>query len=84
MPEQILYDRMRTVFNREDPETSHIVYNRTLLAFARHYGYLPKACKAYRAKTKACVSYYAPFVWLTVVGTRCGAPWPPGLALAII
>jgi transposase len=55
VPEQILYDRMRTVFSREDPESSHIVYNRTLLAFARHYGYLPKACKAYRAKTKGKV-----------------------------
>src|SRR3954469_15393159 len=55
VPEQILYDRMRTVFNREDPESSHIVYNRPLLAFARHYGYLPKACKAYRAKTKGKV-----------------------------
>src|SRR6201996_7663948 len=55
VPEQILYDRMRTVFNREDPDTSHIVYNRTLLPFARHYGYLPKACKAYRAKTKGKV-----------------------------
>ncbi|HEY0910369.1 MAG TPA: IS21 family transposase [Bradyrhizobium sp.] len=55
VPEQILYDRMRTVFNREDPDTSHIVYNRTLLTFARHYGYLPKACKAYRAKTKGKV-----------------------------
>ena len=55
VPEQILYDRMRTVFHREDPETNHIVYNRTLLAFARHYGYLPKACKAYRAKTKGKV-----------------------------
>jgi transposase len=72
VPEQILYDRMRTVFNREDPETTHIVYNRTLLAFpssgysngfaagtlaslARHYAYLPKACKAYRAKTKGKV-----------------------------
>jgi transposase len=55
VPEQILYDRMRTVFHREDPETRHIIYNRTLLAFARHYGYLPKACKAYRAKTKGKV-----------------------------
>jgi transposase len=55
VPQQILYDRMRTVFHREDPETSHIVYNRTVLAFARHYGYLPKACKAYRAKTKGKV-----------------------------
>jgi len=37
------------------PRPAHIVYNRTLLAFARHYGYLPKACKAYRAKTKGKV-----------------------------
>lgn len=55
VPEQILYDRMRTVFDREDPEAGHIVYNRTLLEFARHYGYLPKACKPYRAKTKGKV-----------------------------
>jgi transposase len=55
VPEQILYDRMRTVFQREDPDASHIVYNRTLLAFACHHGYLPKACKAYRAKTKGKV-----------------------------
>jgi hypothetical protein len=54
-PEQILYDRMRTVFSREDPQAGHIVYNRALLEFARHYGYLPKACKAYRAKTKGKV-----------------------------
>jgi hypothetical protein len=55
VPQQILYDRMRTVFSREDPEAGHIVYNRTLLDFARHYGYLPKACRPYRAKTKGKV-----------------------------
>jgi transposase len=55
VPEHILYDRMRTVFSREDPEEGHIVYNGTLLEFARHYGYLPKACKPYRAKTKGKV-----------------------------
>jgi transposase len=54
-PTEILYDRMRTVFSREDPEAGHIVYNRTLVEFARHYGYLPKACQAYRAKTKGKV-----------------------------
>jgi transposase len=58
-PTEILYDRMKTVVDREapqdGPEASHIVYNRTLVEFARHYGYLPKACKAYRAKTKGKV-----------------------------
>ena len=62
-PSEILYDRMRTVVAREvpqggpddGPQAGHIVYNRTLVEFARHYGYLPKACKAYRAKTKGKV-----------------------------
>jgi transposase len=54
-PAEILYDRMRTVFRREDPDAGHIIYNRTLIDFARHYGYLPKACQAYRAKTKGKV-----------------------------
>ena len=54
-PTEILYDRMRTVFVREDPDAGHIVYNRTLIEFARHYGYLPKACQPYRAKTKGKV-----------------------------
>jgi len=58
-PGEILYDRMKTVVDREapqdGPEGGHIVYNRTLVEFARHYGYLPKACKAYRAKTKGKV-----------------------------
>jgi transposase len=55
VPEQVLYDRMRTVFLREDTEAGDIVFNRTLLEFARHYGYLPKACRPYRAKTKGKV-----------------------------
>ena len=58
-PAEILYDRMKTVVDRkapqDGPEAGHIVYNRTLVEFARHYGYLPKACKAYRAKTKGKV-----------------------------
>ena len=54
-PAEILYDRMRTVFSGVDSDAGHIVYNRTLIEFARHYGYLPKACKAYRAKTKGKV-----------------------------
>ncbi len=55
VPEQILYDRMRTVFSREDPTSGHIVYNPTLVGFAGHFGYLPKACQPYRAKTKGKV-----------------------------
>jgi transposase len=55
VPAEILYDRMRTVFHRDDTEGGHIVYNATLRAFAAHYDYQPKACRPYRAQTKGKV-----------------------------
>ena len=54
VPADILYDRMRAVIGGEG-EAGDVVYNRTLLDFARHYGFLPKACRPYRAKTKGKV-----------------------------
>jgi transposase len=54
VPEQILYDRMKTAVLGEVDERG-IVYNAKLLALAAHYGYVPKACRPYRAKTKGKV-----------------------------
>jgi transposase len=49
---EILYDRMKTAVIGE---AGGIVYNRALIDFARHYGFQPKACRPYRAKTKGKV-----------------------------
>ena len=54
VPQQILYDRMKTAVLGE-PEPGEIVYHPTLMALGKHYGFMPKACKAYRAKTKGKV-----------------------------
>ena len=54
VPREILYDRMKTAVLGEG-EDEHIVYNRALLALAGHYGFSPRACKPYRAKTKGKV-----------------------------
>jgi transposase len=54
VPMEILYDRMKTAVIGEDDQ-GHIIYNRSLLALARHYGFQPKACRPYRAKTKGKV-----------------------------
>jgi transposase len=54
VPIEILYDRMKTAVTGEDQE-GHIVYNRSLLTLARHYGFQPRACRPYRAKTKGKV-----------------------------
>jgi transposase len=53
-PIEILYDRMKTAVIGEDAD-GHIIYNRSLLALAQHYGFLPRACRPYRAKTKGKV-----------------------------
>lgn len=49
VPEQILYDRMRTAVLGEAGDDRGVVYNEKLLTLAAHYGFLPKACKPYRA-----------------------------------
>ncbi|MCB8878545.1 IS21 family transposase [Acidisoma silvae] len=53
-PRELLYDRMRTAVTGQGDEDG-IIYNRALIDLARHYGFHPKACKAYRAKTKGKV-----------------------------
>lgn len=50
VPIEILYDRMKTAVTGED-EQGHIIYNRSLLALAKHYGFHPRACRPYRTKT---------------------------------
>ena len=54
VPAQILYDRMKTVV-LDEPEPGEIIYHPTLLALAAHYGFRPRACRPYRAKTKGKV-----------------------------
>jgi transposase len=53
-PREVLYDRMKTAVVGEG-EAGGIVYNRALVDLARHYGFHPKACRPYRAKTKGKV-----------------------------
>lgn len=53
-PREILYDRMKTAVIGEDAE-GLVIYNRALLDLARHYGFQPRACRPYRAKTKGKV-----------------------------
>lgn len=53
-PREILYDRMKTAVVGEDPD-GLVIYNRGLLDLARHYGFQPRACRPYRAKTKGKV-----------------------------
>ncbi|MFJ5621678.1 IS21 family transposase [Peribacillus loiseleuriae] len=50
LPEQILYDNMKTVVTKHSPV--EIRFNRTFEDFLAYYGIIPKACKPHRPQTK--------------------------------
>ena len=51
VPEEILYDRMKTVCLGTD-EREEIIWHPVFLDFARYWGFRPRLCRPYRAKTK--------------------------------
>src|SRR5437773_10734634 len=51
VPEEILYDRMKTVWLGTD-ERGEIVWHPVFLDFARYWGFTPRLCRPYRAQTK--------------------------------
>ena len=51
VPARLLYDRMKTAVLGESG-TGEVIYHPTLLALAAHYGFHPRACRPYRAKTQ--------------------------------
>jgi transposase len=51
VPEEILYDRMKTVWLGTD-ERGEIVWHPVFLDFARYWGFKPRLCRPYRAQTK--------------------------------
>src|SRR5262249_38268694 len=54
VPDEILYDRMKTVWLGTD-ERGEIVWNPVFLDFARYWGFKPRLCRPYRAQTKGKV-----------------------------
>src|SRR5271154_6176716 len=56
---EVLYDNMRTVVSDRDLYGPGLHrYNRTLLDFAHHQGFVPRLCMPYRPKTKGKVERF--------------------------
>ena len=49
---EILLDNDRGLVTRHDVATREVAFNARFLAFARHWGFRPRACAPYRARTK--------------------------------
>src|SRR5208283_2834710 len=59
VPREVLYDNMRTVVTDRDRYGPGLHrYNRTLLDFAHHQGFVPRLCMPYRPKTKGKVERF--------------------------
>lgn len=57
--QHVLYDNMKTVvLNRDAYGTGAHRFQATFLDFAGHYGFVPRLCRPYRAKTKGKVERF--------------------------
>lgn len=52
VPEEILYDNMKTVIIRKSSQSKESRWNQIFSDFSRHYGFISRTCKPYTPKTK--------------------------------
>lgn len=52
VPEEVLIDNARALVDMHDRTTRAVVFNARFLAFARYWGFQPRACAPCRARTK--------------------------------
>ena len=83
VPQEILYDRCKTVVLKEivaeTDERGEIRFHTTFLDFAKYWGFTPKLCRAFRPQTKGKIESGVKFVRRNFLpGLRCldeeGAP----------
>ena len=61
VPEEILYDRMKTVWMGTD-ERGEIIWNPVFRDFAHYWEFIPRLCRAYRPQTKGKVESSVKYV----------------------
>lgn len=52
VPREVLMDNARALVLHHDPASGALVFHPRLVAFAKHWGFTPKACRPYRPRTK--------------------------------
>lgn len=73
VPLTCLYDNPRTqVLGRRD---GHVLWHPVFEDFARYYGYTPRACQPYRARTKGKVESGVKYVKRNALAGRCFPSW---------
>jgi transposase len=52
VPQEVLLDNPRALVEHHDAQTREVRFNERFKSFAKHWGFRPRACAPYRARTK--------------------------------
>lgn len=81
---EVLYDNIKTVVIARDAYgLGHHRYQPAFLDFARHYGFVPRLCRPYRAKTKGKVERFNRYLRSSFYVPLVATLKPAGLALDV-
>jgi transposase len=75
VPEEVLLDNARALVTEHDAATRTVVFNPKFLALARHWGFRPRACAPYRARTKGKTESGVGYVKKNAIAGRSFASW---------
>ncbi len=73
--DDILYDNPRTIVLRRDRDGRHIQWHPVFKDFADYYGFAPRLCQPYRARTKGKVESGVKYVKHNALVGRSFASW---------
>jgi transposase len=75
VPEEVLLDNARALVEHHDPVTREVRFNDRLRAFAKHWGFRPRACAPWRARTKGKDERGVGYVKKNAIAGRSFASW---------
>src|SRR5246500_4102827 len=73
--DEVLLDNDRGVVSRHDRTTREVEFNARLHAFAKHWGFRPRACAPYRARTKGKDESGVGYVKRNAIAGHAFASW---------
>lgn len=76
VPAEVLLDNARALVDHHDGTTREVRFNARLHAFARYWGFVPRACAPYRARTKGKDERGVGYVKRNAIAGRRFASWP--------
>src|SRR5690606_16997169 len=75
VPEEVLLDNPRALVVHHDAATREVRFHERLLAFASYWGFRPRACAPYRARTKGKDERSVGFVKRNAIAGRSFPSW---------